>query len=243
MQVPPEEAAPCVNYPAVGVIQAQPARECRAVGTLAGRKVSIPSRYIMSGVQYMDDDIWSPNYRPVARGAKDKIRDFTFLLRSSDLRPIESEADRNSYLFYQLNPRKERESNWLAVNVVDEGHKFNAAHPFQGLLKAVLARGKEQGASVRQGMLTKHQVLNDGRWPGEFFRYMDVYISDDRRTVIKCEDVKATDGTEFYWCEQSFLDRRNDLVYRARYNGRNLVQRWKEIETASVGLLDKLTSE
>ena len=107
-----------------------------AIGHIAGIKLSIPHKYLLSGVHYRGEEVWTKSKTaPPPRTFDSEIQDFSLLLRQSTLRPIETEQDWADYRAYGRTAFPRPENRWLTMSFYPDWYTANG-----GKLKAVRDR-------------------------------------------------------------------------------------------------------
>jgi len=107
-----------------------------AIGHIAGIKLSIPHKYLLSGVHYRGEEVWTKSKTaPPPRTFDSEIQDFSLLLRQLTLRPIETEQDWADYRAYGRTAFPRPENRWLTMSFFPDRYTANG-----GKLHAVLDR-------------------------------------------------------------------------------------------------------
>lgn len=97
-----------------------------AIGHIAGIKLSIPHKYLLSGVHYRGEEVWTKSgIAPPPRTFDSEIQDFSLLLRQSTLRPIETEQDWADYRAYGRTAFPQPENRWLTMEFIPRTYELN----------------------------------------------------------------------------------------------------------------------
>lgn len=114
-----------------------------AVGTLSGVRIAIPREYLVFDVSYEDEPPGTPTNQGTTSGLDARIKNFSLLLRLSDLQPRRSPQDEKQWESQKSSYAANFTRWWMSVDV------RNSTWPDHGVgwLKTVVGRRLDATAS------------------------------------------------------------------------------------------------
>lgn len=209
-----------------------------AVGNIAGIKLSISHHYLLAGVHYKGEEVWtgSQNPRP-PRTFDSEIEDFAMLLRLSTLQPITTKQDWADYQTYGQTAYPRPDNRWLTMSFFPRTYAAN-----KGTLQPIVNRNMEDepkwGPFILQDMdlyglkhaKSKQQENEKGSssQTDEFF-----YDPTTWGTFIRCANYhrKVSPFDPLSSCEHLFIVPELQTVVSVHCKKEDL-SRWREIEGA-----------
>lgn len=227
--------AACTLYPDAPRVGAMGVRSpiCASRGTLGGKPVRVPDRYVKSFVEFWDDDVWSPGFQP-GKGAADKpIRSFSVPVSVTSWTPIEREAERKEFEDDSSFGRRGYDSRWVVLSFNDEKGKSEASR-IGWLINWNAQRGGKLREVVEKCGL-EERIFWDHSENG-IRKALNLFTAPDKSVVIECWDITATDGVKLYSCEETFLIDTPGVYVSGFFWGPKAVCEWSKIESAAKSL-------
>lgn len=208
-----------------------------AVGNMAGVKLSIPHHYLLAGVHYKGEEVWTRSRPPAPpRTFESEIEDFSIRLRQSTLKPITTRQDWVDYQEYGRTAHPQTNNRWLTVGFHPDAFALND--------------------EMLKGLVNRYMVDDVTGWGPFIPQDMDVHglkhaksTREEKSSVVQADELFYDNATwntfitcsnnrrkvppfdVFSHCWHSFPVPELKAVAKAFYNKDDL-PRWREIEHA-----------
>lgn len=115
------------------------------VGNINGTKLKVPNNYLMSGISYQGEDIWSGKKRDFTPSYNSLIDNFTIIIKLKDYQPAKSKAEWARYLAFTYDEDTSLDNTWLWVTVSPDQSLSSAIKDTSLKIASVFERWKNSG--------------------------------------------------------------------------------------------------